>query len=68
MTSWFLWIDFHPRGGLEILFGNLKKHNIKVPAKSSEGQPPNVNFLIHHLCDKYMKDPRPEMFVLDGTV
>ena len=55
-------------GGLELLFGNVRKHDLKIPAEDAQGQPSNVNFLIHHLCDKYMKDQRREMFLLNGTV
>jgi ubiquitin related modifier 1 len=55
-------------GGLEILFGNQKKFSITVPAKDESGAPANVAFLVRYLCDKLMKDPRKELFVLDDTV
>ncbi|KAH7380520.1 ubiquitin-related modifier 1 [Phaeosphaeria sp. MPI-PUGE-AT-0046c] len=55
-------------GGLEILFGNQKKYTISVPVQDESGSPANVAFLVRHLCDKVMKDPRKELFVLDDTV
>jgi ubiquitin related modifier 1 len=55
-------------GGLEILFSNQKKYNLSLPAKDESGDPANVAFLVRHLCDHVMKDPRKELFVLDDTV
>ncbi|KAF2023381.1 ubiquitin related modifier 1 [Setomelanomma holmii] len=55
-------------GGLEILFGNQKKYSLSVPANDEFGAPANVAFLVRYLCDKVMKDPRKELFVLDDTV
>jgi ubiquitin related modifier 1 len=55
-------------GGLEILFSNQKKYNLSLPAKEESGAPANVAFLVRHLCDHVMKDPRKELFVLDDTV
>lgn len=55
-------------GGLEILFANQKKYDLDLPAKDESGEPANVAFLVRHLCDKVMKDPRKELFVLDDTV
>lgn len=55
-------------GGLELLFNNERKHVVTVPAKDGDGKPVDVAFLVRHLCDNLMKDPRREMFVLDGTV
>ncbi|KAF2821967.1 ubiquitin related modifier 1 [Ophiobolus disseminans] len=55
-------------GGLEILFGDQKKYSLLLPAKDESGAPANVAFLVRHLCDKVMKDPRKELFVLDDTV
>ncbi|TKA23188.1 Ubiquitin-related modifier 1 [Salinomyces thailandicus] len=34
----------------------------------TKGQPSNVAFLTTWLCDHLMKDPRKEMFVLEGSV
>ncbi|KAF1833402.1 ubiquitin related modifier 1 [Decorospora gaudefroyi] len=55
-------------GGLEILFSNQKKYNLPLPFKDESGEPANVAFLVRHLCDNVMEDPRKELFVLDGTV
>ncbi|EUC51022.1 hypothetical protein COCMIDRAFT_245 [Bipolaris oryzae ATCC 44560] len=55
-------------GGLEILFANQKKCNLSLPAKDESGKPTDVAFLVRFLCDNVMKDPRKELFVLDGTV
>jgi hypothetical protein len=55
-------------GGLEILFGNQKKYSITLPTKDELGAPANVAFLVRYLCDKLMKDPRKELFILDDTV
>ncbi|KAI4917349.1 Ubiquitin- modifier 1 [Alternaria incomplexa] len=55
-------------GGLEILFANQKKYDLALPAKDESGEPASVAFLVRYLCDKVMKDPRKELFVLDDTV
>jgi len=55
-------------GGLEILFSNQKKYSLSIPAEDESGAPPNVAFLVRYLCNKVMKDPRKELFVLDDTV
>lgn len=55
-------------GGLEILFNNQKKYCISIPSEDEIGAPANVAYLVRHLCDKVMKDPRKELFVLDDTV
>ncbi|KAG8532051.1 uncharacterized protein KY384_003688 [Bacidia gigantensis] len=55
-------------GGLEILFSNIRKHTLSVPKVQKNGKPVNIAFLVHYLCDNLMRDPRKEMFVLDGTV
>ncbi|KAH9865966.1 Ubiquitin- modifier 1 [Plenodomus biglobosus] len=55
-------------GGLEILFANQKKYTLAMPRQDEAGQPANVAFLVRYLCEKVMKDPRKDLFVLDGTV
>ena len=55
-------------GGLEILFSNQKKYSLSLPAQDDSGAAANIAFLVQHLCEKVMKDPRKELFVLDGTV
>lgn len=58
----------HASGGLEILFSNQKNYSLTLPAKDESGAPANIAFLVRHLCEKVMRDPRKELFVLDGTV
>ncbi|KAI7164621.1 hypothetical protein KC331_g5943 [Hortaea werneckii] len=52
-----------------MLFSDQRKHHISLPSKDPEtGHPSNVAFLIHWLCENLMKDPRRDMFVLEGSV
>lgn len=51
-----------------MLFSDERKHKISVPAKDSRGVAVTVGWLVDHLCEEVMKDPRKEMFVLDGHV
>ncbi|KAF2817206.1 ubiquitin related modifier 1 [Mytilinidion resinicola] len=55
-------------GGLEMLFSNERKHKLSIAAKDESGLNSNVAFLVRYLCDNLMKDPRKDLFVLDGTV
>lgn len=55
-------------GGLEMLFSNERKINISVPAKREDGTNTNIAYLVKYLCEHAMKDPRKELFILDGTV
>lgn len=55
-------------GGLEMLFSNERKLNLTIPLADESGARSNVAFLVRHLCDTVMKDPRKELFVLDDTV
>jgi ubiquitin related modifier 1 len=55
-------------GGLEILFSNQKKYALSLPAMDENGVTANIAFLVRYLCEKVMKDPRKELFVLDDTV
>jgi hypothetical protein len=58
-----------PSGGLELLFASQRSHKIALPATDpATNQPVNVGFLIDWLCKNLMKDPRQDMFVLEGTV
>ena len=56
------------RGGLEMLFSDERKHKISIPAQDSRGNAVTVGWLVNYLCEEVMKDPRKEMFVLDGHV
>ena len=51
-----------------MLFDNQKKYPLESPRQDESGLPSNVAFLVRYLCDKVMKDPRKDMFVLDDTV
>jgi hypothetical protein len=56
-------------GGLELLFSSQRSHNIALPSTDpATNSPVNVGFLIDWLCKNLMKDPRQDMFVLEGTV
>jgi hypothetical protein len=59
----------YPSGGLELLFSSQRSHKIALPSTDpTTNQPVNVGFLIDWLCKNLMKDPRQDMFVLEGTV
>ncbi|KAJ4370280.1 Ubiquitin- modifier 1 [Didymella sp. IMI 355093] len=68
MSDKTLSINVEFSGGLELLFDNQKKYTLAIPSKDEYGIPSNVAFLVRYLCDKVMKDPRKDMFVLDDTV
>ncbi|GAB7334382.1 hypothetical protein MBLNU13_g06393t1 [Cladosporium sp. NU13] len=56
-------------GGLELLFSSQRSHKIALPSTDpATNQAVNVGFLIDWLCKNLMKDPRQDMFVLEGTV
>ena len=50
-----------------MLFSNQRKHELSVPTLI-EKKPSNVASLVHYLCENVMKDPRRNLFVLDGGV
>jgi len=51
-----------------MLFSNERKLSLSIPVHDAAGAPVNVAFLVQYLCENVMKDPRKDMFVLDGTV
>ncbi|KPI42577.1 Ubiquitin-related modifier 1 [Cyphellophora attinorum] len=65
-------------GGLEILFNNVSRHRITLPATmpsssattqtSPSVKPTTVGYLIKWLLENLLRDPRKELFVVDGTV
>lgn len=62
-------LNQYPSGGLELLFSSQRSHKIALPCTDpATNQPVNVGFLIDWLCKNLMKDPRQDMFVLEGTV
>lgn len=52
-------------GGLEMLFSDQRRLALSIPATNEEGQPATIADLIHHLCERTMKDARKELFVLE---
>jgi ubiquitin related modifier 1 len=55
-------------GGLEMLFGNQKKHNLIISSAADYEPPKDVTALVTHLADHVMKDSRKELFILHGSV
>ncbi|KKY25547.1 putative beta-grasp fold ferredoxin-type [Phaeomoniella chlamydospora] len=55
-------------GGLEMLFEDKAQHKIVIPSTDDSGSPVNIKFLVNYLCENVMKDPRKDLFVLDGAV
>lgn len=55
-------------GGLDALFANQRKINLSLPAYDENGHAANMDFLIRHLYEQHLADPRKEFFVLDDTV
>ena len=49
-----------------MLFDNQRSHAVDLPATDPSGDPATIALLIGHLCKNLMKDPRTDMFVLDG--
>ncbi|KAK3359196.1 ubiquitin-related modifier 1 [Lasiosphaeria hispida] len=58
-------VDFY--GGLHTLFGK-GQHKLAIPAADKSGNPATIGFLVTHLCETKMNDPRTELFVLDGHI
>ncbi|MCJ1312786.1 Ubiquitin- modifier 1 [Agyrium rufum] len=55
-------------GGLEMFFSNQKKHKLQLPSKDENGQAANMRFLIQYLAKYHMKNPKKEMFLLNGGI
>ncbi|CAP80078.1 Pc12g04510 [Penicillium rubens Wisconsin 54-1255] len=60
-------IDFNS-GGLELLFGNERKHKVVLPARLEDGSRPNISYLLKYLVDNLMKDQRIDMFIMEDNV
>jgi len=58
-------------GGLELLFSNERAHAVAIPSTvpqiGGKEVPADLNFLIHWLRDKLLKE-RPELFMENGTL
>ncbi|KAK1835420.1 ubiquitin-like modifier 1 [Podospora conica] len=57
-------VDFS--GGLEILFANQPHYALSLPAKDKDGSPSTIKSLVDYLLRELIKDPREDLFVLDG--
>lgn len=66
LTQQFL-IQFYS-GGLELLFGNERKHKVSLPARMEDGNPTNIAYLLPYLVDNLMQDQRKEMFIMEDNV
>lgn len=51
-----------------MLFDNVNKHNVALPARNSENKLTNVGHLVTHIVEKLIKDPRKELFVQNGSM
>ncbi|KAJ8660145.1 hypothetical protein O0I10_004004 [Lichtheimia ornata] len=54
-------------GGMELLFDNVRKHTISLPAQTEGGQPAKLQDLIFHIRDKMMTEKK-DLFVDGDTV
>ena len=60
-------------GGLELLFSNIRTHQLSLPAlvdvpsDNATKKPADVSYLITYLRDNLLKE-RPELFEENGTV
>ncbi|KAF3403470.1 Ubiquitin-related modifier 1 [Penicillium rolfsii] len=55
-------------GGLELLFGNERKHKISLPACMEDGNPTNIAYLLPYLVNNLMQDQRTDMFIMEDNV
>ena len=74
-------VDVEFSGGLELLFGNVRRHRVTLPATkpdsdgatkstsddASPSSPADVEFLIEYLAKNLLKE-RVELFVENGSV
>ena len=51
-----------------MLFDNVTKHNVTLPAKTDEKKATNFGYLVKYIMDNLVKDPRKELFVQDGAM
>jgi ubiquitin related modifier 1 len=62
-------------GGAELLFGNVRSHNVAIPSKAyatadskkEEGRPADITFLIDWMRGNMLKE-REELFIEGETV
>ncbi|TRM66860.1 ubiquitin-like modifier 1 [Schizophyllum amplum] len=63
-------VDVEFSGGLELLFGNVRRHKVTLPAVKGDdasASPADVESLIDYLAKNLLKE-RVELFVEDGSV
>ncbi|KAI5835134.1 ubiquitin-related modifier 1 [Schizophyllum commune Tattone D] len=67
-------VDVEFSGGLELLFGNVRRHRVALPATKPDSEaeggtlaPADVEFLIDYLAKNLLKE-RVELFVENGSV
>lgn len=51
-----------------MLFSNERTHKVQLPASDETGNATNIEYLVNYLCQNVMKDPRKELFIMDGGV
>ncbi len=51
-----------------MLFDNVSKHTVSIPAKANEEKPTTIGYLVKHIVDNLVKDPRKELFVQEGSM
>jgi len=51
-----------------MLFDNISKHSVALPRLDAAGHPTTMGALIKYICEHLIKDPRKELFVLDGSM
>lgn len=52
---------------MELLFNNVSKHTLQIPAKQSSGEPSRLQELIFYIRDKMMTE-KQDLFVEKDTV
>ncbi|EIE91536.1 hypothetical protein G6F46_010407 [Rhizopus delemar] len=65
MTDLTIHVEFS--GGMELLFNNVSKHTLQIPAKQSSGEPSRLQELIFYIRDKMMTE-KQDLFVEKDTV
>jgi ubiquitin related modifier 1 len=51
-----------------MLFDNVTKHNLSLAAKTDAGNKPTIGYLVKHILDNLIKDPRKELFVQNDSM
>lgn len=66
-TLWFILTYFYKSGGMELLFQNVSKHQLKFPSKNKNGNPSTLQDLIFYIRDTMMTEKK-DLFVEKDTV